>query len=355
MEFFKKRSTAWIILSIVIVCSFFIGQAKRPADKIQILPSGVYVQDNADILSDSTEEYMTRLNNGLVSRLGAEIHVVTVNTTGGQDIFDTAIDVGVKTNLSSNSCVFLIAADDTDAVIVQGEGLIHAFPDDELSAILQENFTVQDFDDRTLDAPAKETFTDLIEMYEYSYGVSIAGTNQIEKTVSTGGNDMDAYMMAVIFFILLILVLVLIVSRPRRRRTFIAPIYRTGRTVVPPPRTGPYYNPGRNMGGNRNTTGFGGNSRTGGFGSSSRGGSFDSPSSRSTFGGSSRSGGFGSSSRGGSFSSSSRSSSSFGSSSSRSSFGGSSRSGGFGSSSRGGSFGGGSRSGGSRGGGFRGK
>lgn len=325
MEFFKKRSTAWRILAIVVVCSFFIGQGKRPADKIEILPSGVYVQDNADILSDSTEKYMTELNNGLVSRVGAEIQVVTVNTTGGQDIFETAIDVGVKTNLSRNSCVFLIAADDTDCVVVQGEDLLYAFPDDVLTAILQNNFTVQDFRARNLDSPAKETFRDLIEMYEDYYNVTIAGSTTVEKVTGTGTSGMSASMMAVIFFILFIMLLVLIVSAPRRRRTVITPV---GRTYVPP-RTG--YNPPRgytpprntgSFGGGRNTTSFGGNSRTGGFGSSTRGGSFS---------GSSRGGSFGSSSRSG--------------------FGGSSRSGGFGSSSRGGSFGG-SR-GGSRGGGFR--
>lgn len=330
MEFFKKRSTAWVVLTIVIVCSFFIGQARRPADKIEILPGGVYVQDNANILSDATEEYMTRLNNGLVSKVGAEIQVVTVNTTGGQDIFDTAIDVGVKTNLSSNSCVFLIAADDTDCVIVQGEDLLYAFPDDVLTAILQNNFTVQDFRARNLDSPAKETFRDLIEMYEDYYNVTIAGSTTVEKITTTGGSEMSASMMAVIFFVLFIMLLVLIVSAPRRRRTVITPV---GRTYVPPrtgynPPRGTFHTPPRStgsFGNNRNTTSFGGNSRSGGFGSSSRGGSFSG------------------SSRGGSFGSSSRSSG----------FGGSSRSGGFGSSSRGGSFGGGSRGGGSRGGGFR--
>ena len=108
MEFFKKRSTAWRVLLIVMVFSYFVGMSKQPADKIEILPSGVYVQDNANILSDETEEYMTHLNNGLVSRVGAEIQVVTINTVGGQDIFDVAIDHGISTNLSANSCVFLI-------------------------------------------------------------------------------------------------------------------------------------------------------------------------------------------------------------------------------------------------------
>ena len=316
MDFFKKRGTAWAFLAIVIVCSFFIGQARQPADKIEILPSGVYVQDNAGVLSASTEELMTELNNGLVSKVGAEIQVVTINTVGGQDIFDVAIDHGINTNLSENSCVFLIAVDDTDAAIVQGQALMNAFTDSDLTYILQQSFTVEDFDTRDLDAPAKTAFKNLIYMYEDYYGISVVASSNIEMNYS--GDDMSSSALAMILLILLILIVILIITRPRR--TVIRPVTTVGRTYVPP-RTGSYttrnsYDPPR-------TTG-----RSGSFGSS-------------------RSGGFGSSSRGGSFSSSSRSSS-FGSS--RSSFGGSSRSGGFGGGSRGGSF---RSGGGSRGGSFR--
>ena len=307
MKFFKKRSTAWIILLIVMVLSYNVGMSKKPADKIEILPSGVYVQDNANILSDATEEHMTMMNNDLVSKFGAEIQVVTVNTVGGQDIFDVAIEHGMDTNLSGNSCVFLIAVDDTDAVIVQGQDLISAFPDERLSDILQSRFTVNDFKDRNLDAGAKKCFDDLIGLYEKHYGAHIYGSSHIEHTYSEY-EEMNTGVLMVMLFFLFILMLIAIVSKPRRR-TVVVPV---GRTVVTPHvHTHTHRTPPRS---------------SGGFGTSGHGGSFSS----------SRSGGFGSSSRGGSFSSSSRSS--FGSS----------RSGGFGGGSRGGSFGGGSRGGGFR-------
>ena len=90
MEFLKKRNTAWAVLAIVIVISFFIGQSKRPSDKVEILESGVYVQDNANVLSDDTESFITKLNNDLVSKVGGEIQVATIDTTNGKDIFDIA-------------------------------------------------------------------------------------------------------------------------------------------------------------------------------------------------------------------------------------------------------------------------
>ncbi|MBQ3008123.1 MAG: TPM domain-containing protein, partial [Oscillospiraceae bacterium] len=315
MEFFKKRSTAWAVLLAVIVCSFFIGQAKRPKPEIEILPSGVYVQDNANVLSDSTEKYITQMNNGLVSRANAEIQVATVDTTGGEDIFDVAIDLAIETNLSPNCCVFLVAVDDIDAVIVQGEALIHDFSDAELSAILQENFTVEDFEDRDVDYAVRASFDDLISMYENYYGINVTGSRYVEYE-DVGYNSSGTVLMMVMFIVLLI-VAVSLITRPRRR-TVVTP-FGTGRVGTPPPRTG-YYPP---RGSYRTPPPYSGsrNTRSSGFGTANRGGSFSSTT---------RSGGFGTSSRGGSFSSG-RSSFSGG----RSSIGSSSRSGGFGGSCRG--------------------
>lgn len=329
MGFFKKRSTAWAVLIAVIAVSFFIGQARRPASEVQILPAGEYVQDNANVLSASTEKYMTEMNNDLVSKVGGEIHVVTVETTGSEDIFDKAIDLAVDTNLSASSCIFFIAVDDIDAVIVQGDELLYAFSDDELTDILQSNFTEKDFRSEEIDMPARRSFDDLITMYEDYYGVSITGSRHV--TVHNTSADDEAAMVAVFLLIIVLIILIsYVATRPRRyrQRTVIIPggttVHRTGNY---PPRgsytTPPPYRPGssrhRNSGGSYSSS----SSRTGGFGSSSRGGSFSSGASR-----------------GGSFSSTR--------SSSRSSFGSSSRSGGFGGGSRGGSFGGGSRGGGFR-------
>ena len=313
MEFFKKRSTAWAVFLAVVLLSYAIGQLKRPASEVQILPSGVYVQDNANVLTDATERYMTEMNNGLVSKVGGEIHVVTVDTTGNEDIFDKAIDLAIDTGLSSNSCIFFIAVDDIDAVIVQGEDLMYDITDSDLSYILQSNFTVNDFRTENIDSPARRSFDDLMALYEDIYAINVTASQNI--MVEEDYTDVG---MVIVFFVILLLIIIVvgISSRPGRyrSRTVIVPGPTVIRTGNYPPRgsytTPPPYRPGGSHGGSFSSS----SSRTGGFGSSSRGGSFSS------------------SSRGGSFSSS-RSSS---------------RSGGFGGGSRGGSFGGGSRGGGFR-------
>ncbi len=328
MEFFKKRSTAWTIFVFAVIISFFTGQAGRTVSETEILPSGVYVQDKADLLSDATEEYITQMNNGLVSRVAAEIQVAVIDTTGGKDIYDMAFDLAYETNLSPNCCVFLVAVDDINAVIVQGDELVYAFSDDELSDILNSNFTVSDFENRDIDFAVRGSFDDLISMYEDYYDITVIGSTHIERTVSDEEFERVMLFARIVFVLVLILVVLVMTrpGRPRKRAVYVPAGGRSASRGNYPPR-GSYNTPPPYSGSK--------SSRSGGFGSGSRGGSFSSSTRSSS---SSRSGGFSSSSRssrGGSFSSS-RSSSS--------------RSGGFssGGGSRGGSFGGGSRGGGFR-------
>ncbi len=325
MEFFKKRSTAWRIFAITVVFAVFTGQMRKPVSQVEILPPGEYIQDNRDLLSDSTEEYITLMNNGLASRLGAEIQVAVLETTDGKDPFDVALDIAYDTNLSARCCVFLVVTQDAQAVIIQGEELVGYFTDKELSDILNTNFTEDMLLSGDVDFPVRASFDRLIDMYEDYYDVSIIGSEYIEKTYEE--DDTATTIMVMILAIIVLILVVWLITRPGRRRTVFVPTggSRPTRGYYPP--RGSYRTPPPYSGGSSSTRS---SSRSGGFGSSSKGGSFSSSSSRSSSRTSSRSGGFGSSSRGGSFSSSSRSS----------------RSGGFSSGgSRGGSFGGGSRGG----------
>lgn len=331
MDFFKKRSTAWAVLMITIVLCSFWGIKKRPTDTkdIELLPSGVYVQDKANILSDETEDYITKLNNGLVSETSSEIQVITIDTTGDDSLWSTAWNYGYDLNLSKTSSVFIIAVNDGDALVLQGDGLFSDyydyFSDDQLGKILKSNYTVQDFADKNLDRDTKAAFTALISQYEQAFNVSIEPASQITKYPEQTYNEYRAgegYIAVLVSYIIILLVLLLIIvaisngrrrrrrrilygyptPRPVRRSVFV-PSYYPGSTrpprQTPPPRGGSFGGSSSRSGGSFSSSSFGG-SRSGGFGGSSSrsGGSFGS----SSFGGS-RSGGFGGSSSrsGGSF------------------------------------------------------
>ncbi len=240
MEFFKKRSTAWVMFAITVVACFFIGQGKKSTTpgSITTMPSGVYVQDNAGILSDDTERYITRMNNGLMSKVDQQIHVITIGTTGNKDIYDVALEYGDNVRLTDKSVVFLIAADDWNAILVQGNGLYNApkgiFTDHNLDMVVEDNFTVEDFQYGRLDSDIRGAFNDVIGMYEDYFYITVSPSDTIEK-VNGSQNTSSLMTMIIIYIIFIIFVLIVIslLTKPRRTvRTTRG--YNTTRGYYPP-------------------------------------------------------------------------------------------------------------------------
>ena len=382
MKLFEKRPVAAVIMVLAILLGIVMGQARKPDGlgeaSTAVVGTYTYVYDHAGVLTDKTMEHIDAVNESLFAQTGAQILIVTVDTTGGEDIVDYATNLGNRYGVGSaerdNGLVIVLALEDYtpsglkgDYGVSGGDGL-YAYGEeltDLLYATMETDFAAGRYDDGV-----RETFDAYIDWFADFYGVTVrAGyIPPVRETYSTGtyytqttgavAPSTGGVFVSLVALLIVLLIIWLILDRIRynryRRRYLMPgmgiptrrnyPIFwgrpRRIRPIVPPPRHRP--EPPRN---NRPPRGggFGGGSFGGGFGGS-RGGS-----SRGSFGGGSFGSGFGGS-RGGS----SRSGSSFGGSrSGRSSFGGGSFGGGFGGS-RGGSFGG-SRGGGSRGGGFGGR
>jgi uncharacterized protein len=296
MKFFKKRSTALTFLALIIVSMFFYGRssaAKIPTneDDVTILPSGSYVQDRAGVISDKTEEYITKMNNDLYSQCSGEIQIATVDKLDDIDLEGLANKIGEESDLSYNSCVFVLSVEDVDAAIVASRGISNELDDDSIVRILQTNFIDEDFKNRDLEKGIRKTFDDVISVYEEKYGIAVNGRDNIVIPRESDGEDYFSLMIGLVFIVLLIILVTVSLTRSRRRR-----YYR---------RYGGYYGGGR-----RRTS-----SRSGGWSSGSSGsyssrsgsgwssGSSGSYSSRSGSGWSSGSSGSFSSHSGGGFSS----------------------------------------------------
>ena len=342
MNLLQKRSVALLVLAAAIAAGIGIGQVKKPHVS-ELDPDGIptefsYVYDYADILSTNTENYITKMNNGLFSLTGGQIAVVTTDDFNGESLYDYAMtlgnELGVGDSGRDNGIVLLLDTangDDTrsGAVAVQGDGIYGDLSDNEITQILV-TYLQEPFYDHEYNRGVTNTFDAFLRWYESYYRVDILPLDQISYQPVDVPVNLAALITAAVFLVLFLFLVWWMLDYFRyasyRRRYWqpgmgIPPVvYRPvfwgrhmGYRPPPPPPPGGPRPPNRNH-----------NSRGGGFGGGS-------------FGGSSRGGGFGGSSRGGGFGGGS--------------FGGSSRGGGFG----GGSFGGGSFGGGSRGGGFGGR
>ena len=349
MKLLQKPSVAVMVMIAAIVAGAVLGQLRKPDTADQASTSVVgtytYVYDHAHVLTDETMSYLDAMNTSLFAQTGAQIMVVTVDSTNGEDIIDYATDLGntygVGSRERNNGLVIVLALEDVaqnglvgDYGISGGDGLYDY--GQELSGMLyaymEEDFAAGDYD-----AAVRKTFDAYIQWFSEFYGVTIrenyipvtrehfsSGDHYYTDTSGYLPPTFDSVALQMILLVLCLLPIWIVldgVRYSRYRRRYLVPgmgiptvryypiFWGRPRRRRPPPPPRPPHPPRRPPdSGNQDDGSFGGSSFGGGFGGS-----------RSSSGGGGSSGrGFGGS-RG---SSGSGSSSSRGSSGSRGSFGG---------------------------------
>lgn len=339
MKIFQKRSVAALVMVLAIAAGVFLGQARKPDDtsapSTAIVGSYTYVYDNAHVLTDRTMEHIDAVNASLFAQTGAQIMVVTVNTTGGTDIIDYAADLGNEYGVGSaerdNGVVMVLALDDIaqnglqgDYGAAYGDGLYDY--GDQLNSILY-YYMEDDFAAGDYDAGVEKTFDAYIDWLAEFYDVTVRENYipAVRETYSTAGGyqtQNSGYMAPTVGMLARNLVMLLVVlfivwiildavrysryrrrylmpgmgiptrryypvfwGRPRRRRPPPPPRPpRSGPGAPPPPPRGGSTRPPtppRSSGGSRGGGIFGG----GTFGGGSFGGSRPSGGSRGSFGG----------------------------------------------------------------------
>ena len=333
MKFFQKRGVAIAVLILAILASSAWGLHKAPVvstpeggEKLDPSLSTAaftqYVRDEADILSDKTEEAVGLYNANWDKMFGSIMAVVTVQSS--DDLENTAYDYAEAMQLGTNDAILLIAKQQQDYYLVASGDfydLLSSLSQSFVASCMEDGVQKGDYD-AAVRSLCAALHVELSQQYQQS-----------EAALDEAASRVMFIMILIIFFILWIALDGMRYRRYRRRymmpgmdipTVVYRPIFwgrRPPRSPRPPRSGGPRppYG-GGSSGGNRRPpqpprrpSSSGGS--FGGFGSTGRGGGFGSGGSFGGFG-SSRGGGFG----GGSF--------------------GGSRGGGFGGGGRGGGFGG---------------
>ena len=185
MKFFQRQAVAVVVLVLAIAAGVVIGQARKPDTSGQastaIVGSYTYVYDYAGVLTDGTMEHIDAMNASLFAQTGAQILVDVVNSTGGVDIMDYAMDLGNTYGVGSaernNGVVMLLALENIsqsglrgDYCVVVGTGL-ESHADD--FASLQSYYLESDFAAGDYDAGVRAAFDAFIDWFADHYGVTI--------------------------------------------------------------------------------------------------------------------------------------------------------------------------------------
>ena len=185
MKFFRKRSVAAVVMVLAIVAGVLLGQARKPADtaapSTAIVGTYTYVYDHAGVLTDETMAHIDAMNASLFAQTGAQIMVVTVDTTGGENIVDYATDLGNQYGVGSaerdNGLVLVLALDDVaqngltgDYGVSGGDGLTKY--GNELTSLLYATME-SDFAAGNYDAGVEKTVDAYMSWFADFYGVTV--------------------------------------------------------------------------------------------------------------------------------------------------------------------------------------
>ena len=319
MKFFQKRGVAIAVLILAILASSAWGLHKAPVvstpeggEKLDPSLSTAaftqYVRDEADILSDKTEEAIGLYNANWDKMFGSIMAVVTVQSS--DDLENTAYDYADTMQLGTNDAILVIAEQQQNYYVVASgnfydllNGLSYSFVDSCMAGDVQKgdyNAAVQEL--------CSQLHVELSRQYR-----------QDQTVQNDAGTAVLFIMLLVLLFLIWIWLDRMRYNRYRRRymmpgmgvpTVMYHPIFwgrrpprgpRPPRSGGPrPPQGGPRPpRSGGSSGGNRRPpqqprrpSGSSGSS-FGGFGSSGRGGSFGSGNFGGFGGGGSRGGGFG--------------------------------------------------------------
>ena len=323
MKTMMKRFSA-VVLVFVVGLAALCPAALAASASLPDLPKDQCVVDDANILSDSTTQTITELNDQLQSSCeGAQIGVLTVDYTGSLSTEDYATQAfntwGIGSASKNNGVLILLVMEspiyeDGDYYVTYGDGFRNTTLESQASAIAQtmeNDFAAYDYDGAVTTC-ANNVANTIAEIY----GVSLD-----QSTVQPADDSMSLYDVFTGIIMLFLTLLILLIIVMAVFRIFISPIghalgwywgpfrwvepRRPRRPYDPGPPPPPYYDDRRGgprppRGGSNNrrppspprSGGFGGGSSFGG-GFSSGGGSHGGSSFGGMGGGSSHGGGGG--------------------------------------------------------------
>ena len=134
------RNAAHLFLIFFLIC-LCTAQSVR-GEEVRIPPPRGLVSDFAGVIGDSTRRQLTSVLEELKQKTGAEIAVVTVDSTQPLTAFDYAMKVAETwkpgTKGKDNGIVFLVATQDHKMFIATGYGVEGVLPDGRVGAIQDE-------------------------------------------------------------------------------------------------------------------------------------------------------------------------------------------------------------------------
>ncbi len=182
----KNRIATIVLLLLALVPQLAFARPNVPAS------SNDFVLDQASVLANDTEAYLSLNAKKLKAATDAEIVFVTVPSTGGAPTGDYALELFNTWQIggSNNSGVLvLMAIDDDDYWLLQGRGIERNLSSGDLSE-MQNKYLEPDFARRDYDAGALKLYDALHKRVADIYGKSVPllSMSQVRSQIGETGS-----------------------------------------------------------------------------------------------------------------------------------------------------------------------
>ena len=219
---YKPAVLAFFALACLVLASVITTRAQTTQSPLP--PPTGYVNDYAEVIDAATEQRMENILVNLKQRANIEFAVVTVNTTGGQDIFDYSLAVARGWGIGpgkegSKGMLLLVAIQDRKYFTQVSRHLEGDLPDGltgEIGRRMREPFRAGDYS-----AGLMTAVQTLVATLAEKQGFSIEGIDQNyayrgrTQAAPRGRRSSGGISPCVILFIIAIILLFLLASRGR--------------------------------------------------------------------------------------------------------------------------------------------
>jgi uncharacterized protein len=173
-------------------------------------PSG-YVVDTEEVLSPQARQSLVNLCAELEQKTGAEMAVLTVDSTGGEDIFNYALQVADKWKVGKkgkdNGVLMVVAVKDRKMHILVGYGLEGILPDAKVGR-LEDQYVIPFFKQGDYSSGIQNGVKAIAEVIASDAGVQVTGASpsQAREEPSNYGKPIPAPLLIMIIIAIVILV-----------------------------------------------------------------------------------------------------------------------------------------------------
>lgn len=224
-----KKLTFTTVLAVIaaVLWSFtaFAADVKKsnypnPSEKF-------FVNDFANVLSDSDEDEIMKIGAALYKQTTAQVVVVTVNSLDGYNVKDYALELGRKWGVGdkekNNGVVLLLAVSERQVTIQVGYGLEGRLTDGKTGRIL-DKYAIPYLKNNDFSTGLSEAYKAIVsEVYE-EYGVAPPEDYKLDEYSDYDVSDSNA--LEIIRVIIVIIIILIVIFRRRgRRRVYFGPFF----------------------------------------------------------------------------------------------------------------------------------